>query len=133
MQGHTSDAVLFVDDEWEILQALKRRFRKEPFTLYTAGSGQEALDILESNPVQLIISDARMAGMDGIQLLEQVKQRYPDIVRMIFSGYVETEGLMDAINKGEVLRFITKPWASLIDFSFCPSERLIASSISAWE
>ncbi|MCF7913550.1 MAG: response regulator [Spirochaetaceae bacterium] len=110
MENNGGDKVLFVDDEREILRALKRRFRKETFSLYTAGGGEEALEFLKNNNVQVIISDARMAGMNGIELLSEVKGIKPDITRIIFSGYVETEELMDAINKAEVFRFIAKPW-----------------------
>ncbi len=102
--------VLFVDDETEILTALKRRFRREPFTLYTAGSAEEALQLLRERQIHVIVSDARMPKMSGIELLEEVRRLYPDIVRMMFSGYVEADGLLEAINRAGVFRFIAKPW-----------------------
>lgn len=102
--------VLFVDDEKEILTALKRRFRREPFILFTAASAAEALELLRENEIHVIVSDARMPKMSGIELLEEVRRLYPQVVRMMFSGYVEADSLMDAINRAGVFRFITKPW-----------------------
>ncbi|MCF7928664.1 MAG: response regulator [Spirochaetales bacterium] len=102
--------VLLVDDEQEILRALRRRLRRECFTLLTAGSAEEALKVLEGNDVNVILSDARMPGVNGIELLEKIKWMYPEIVRIIITGYVETNGLIQAINKGGVFRLVTKPW-----------------------
>ena len=102
--------VLFVDDEPEILTALKRRFRRESFTLHTASSAKEALEQLREKQIHVIVSDARMPKMSGIELLEEVRRLYPDIVRMMFSGYIEADGLLEAINRAGVFRFIAKPW-----------------------
>ena len=102
--------VLFVDDESHILNALKRLLRKEDYNYYSADSAREGLLILEKNPIQLVISDQRMPEMSGIEFLQKVKLKYPDTLRVILSGYAEVGAIIDAINKGEIYRFISKPW-----------------------
>jgi len=103
-------AVLFVDDEEAVLRSLKRLVRKEDYDVHLAGSGGEALRIMEEAPVDVIVSDQRMPEMTGIQLLKQVKERWPQTVRILLSGYTEIEDLLSAINEGEVYRFVSKPW-----------------------
>jgi FixJ family two-component response regulator len=102
--------VLCVDDEVSILNSLRRLLRKETYTLLTAGSGREGLSELEEHPVHLVISDQRMPEMTGIEFLRQVKERFPDTVRVVLSGYANVNLIVDAINEGEVYRFLTKPW-----------------------
>lgn len=102
--------VLFVDDEISILNSLKRQFRKTDFDLLTAAGGKAGMEILENNDVTVIISDERMPGMSGIEFFQQVKRSHPDAVRIILSGYADSEAIVDAINKGEVFRFLVKPW-----------------------
>jgi len=102
--------VLFVDDEDSILRSLNRLFRKEGYDIHLACGGEEALKILEKTHIDVVVSDQRMPHMTGIELLKQVKARWPETVRIILSGYTEIEDLLDAINDGEVYRFITKPW-----------------------
>jgi response regulator RpfG family c-di-GMP phosphodiesterase len=103
-------SVLFVDDEPEILNSLKRQFRKSGITLLTATSGEEGLKIMTEKEIPLVISDARMPGMGGIDFLQKVKESYPDTIRIILSGYADSSAIIDAINKGEVFRFLAKPW-----------------------
>jgi response regulator RpfG family c-di-GMP phosphodiesterase len=103
-------AVLFVDDEPNILTALRRLFRKENFQVYTAPGGEEGLDFLRNSPVPVVISDYRMPGMNGVAFLAQAKQLQPDSVRVILSGFADAQVIVDAINKGEVFRFHPKPW-----------------------
>ncbi len=103
-------AVLFVDDEQSVLRSLNRMFRKEDYDVHLAESGDEALKIMEETPIDVVVSDQRMPKMTGIQLLQQVKERWPGAVRIILSGYTEINELLGAINEGEVYRFITKPW-----------------------
>lgn len=103
-------AVLFVDDEPNILTSLRRLFRKEDFQVYTAPGGEEGLEILHSSPVPVVISDYRMPAMNGVAFLAQVKQLLPDSVRVILSGFADAQVIVDAINKGEVFRFHPKPW-----------------------
>ena len=102
--------VLLVDDEENVLRALKRLLRKEPYELVTALSGEEALEKLAQEPVHLVISDQRMPGMSGTELLGQVKERSPDTVRVILSGYADMSVVVDSINQGEVYRLLAKPW-----------------------
>ena len=102
--------VLLVDDEKKILASLRRLLRREDYELITANCGPEALELLEADPVQLIISDYRMPGMTGVELLREVRQRWPDTLRIILSGYSEVSTIIAAINEGEIYKFISKPW-----------------------
>ena len=103
-------AVLFVDDEVNILKALQRLLRNEDMDVLCASRGQEALEILERSTAQVVVTDQRMPEMTGVDLLSQVRQRHPDVVRMMLTGYTEMELAVDAINRGEIYRLITKPW-----------------------
>lgn len=103
-------AVLFVDDEAAILASIKRLLRKEPYTVYTAVGGAAGLELLQEKDIQVVVSDQRMPEMSGTQFLHQVKEQYPDTVRIVLSGYAEAAAIVDAINEGEVYRFIGKPW-----------------------
>jgi putative nucleotidyltransferase with HDIG domain len=102
--------VLFVDDEVNILKALKRLLRSEDMNVLCASRGQEALDLLEKNPAQVVVSDQRMPEMTGVDFLSHVRERRPDVVRMMLTGYTEMDVAVDAINRGEIYRLITKPW-----------------------
>lgn len=103
-------AVLAVDDEQHILNSLKRSLRKEPYQLFTAGGGQEGLEILAEHSIQVVVSDQRMPRMSGTEFLAKVREKYPDTVRIVLSGYAEAEAIVGAINRGEVYRFVAKPW-----------------------
>ncbi len=103
-------AVLAVDDEKSILNSLRRSLRKEPYKLFTAESGAEGLEILAANQIHMVISDQRMPNMCGTEFLSQVKKLYPDTIRVVLSGYAEAQVIVDSINRGEVFRFIGKPW-----------------------
>ncbi|MBF9018781.1 MULTISPECIES: response regulator [unclassified Oceanispirochaeta] len=105
------NCVLFVDDEKDVLSSLLRQFRKADFKIYTAVGGKAALEILETESVNTIITDERMPGMNGLELLQIVKKKYPDIIRMVLTGYADSGTIIDAINKGEVYRFVSKPWS----------------------
>lgn len=102
--------VLIVDDESSILKSLSRLLRREPYDVMTAECGDSALRMLANESVQLVISDHRMPKMTGTELLEQVRSRYPDTIRMILSGYAEINAILKAINDGAIYRFLTKPW-----------------------
>jgi diguanylate cyclase (GGDEF)-like protein/PAS domain S-box-containing protein len=102
--------ILLVDDEPNIVSALKRLFRKDGHQILTANSGAEGLDILSKQRVDLIISDQRMPGMTGVEFLRAAKVNYPDTIRIVLSGYTELQSVTDAINEGAVYRFLTKPW-----------------------
>ncbi len=102
--------ILFVDDEEKVLRSLKRGFLDEPHKTVFADSGKKALGILAHEEVHVIVTDMRMPEMSGLELLEIVKEKYPHIIRMILSGYTEITTLLAAINRGQIFRFITKPW-----------------------
>ncbi len=102
--------LLVVDDEPGICSALTRMLRPDGYRILTANSGAEGLDLLALNTVQVIISDQRMAGMSGTEFLSRVKQLYPDTVRIILSGYTDLAVVTDAVNRGSVFKFLTKPW-----------------------
>lgn len=102
--------MLCVDDEPNILSALKRLFRSTGFQVLTADSGAAALEMLERESVDLVMSDMRMPHMDGAQLLEQVKDRWPGVTRLLLTGYSDVSSTIAAINRGQVQRYITKPW-----------------------
>ncbi len=105
-----TDTVLFVDDEPNILASLRRQFLDEPITILTATDGASALDILDSRPVSVVTSDNMMPGMTGIQLLQRIKEASPDTVRILLTAHADATAAIQAINAGEVYKFITKPW-----------------------
>ena len=102
--------LLLVDDEPAILTSLTRSLRQEGYTLLTASSGEEALELLARQPVGVILSDQRMPGMPGVELLRRARQMYPDVVRMILSGYADVLQIAQAINDGAIFKFVSKPW-----------------------
>jgi putative nucleotidyltransferase with HDIG domain len=99
-----------VDDEANILKAVQRLLRHEPWKVRVASRGEEALEILEVEPAQVVISDQRMPEMSGVDLLSAVRARHPDVVRMMLTGNTEMSVAVEAINQGEIYRLITKPW-----------------------
>jgi response regulator RpfG family c-di-GMP phosphodiesterase len=105
-----SHAILCVDDDKNILQSLKRLLRKEDYGILTASSGEEGLKVLEENDVQMVISDQRMPEMSGTEFLAALKTKYPDVLRIILSGYTEVDSITDSINKGHIYKFLLKPW-----------------------
>lgn len=107
---HKLFTLLFVDDEENVLNALKRVFMEENYEILTAGSGDEALKLIESNPVHLIVSDYKMPGITGSELLKEVKNRWPETIRIMLTGYADINAIMGAVNEGAVYKFITKPW-----------------------
>jgi len=102
-------SLLYVDDEINNLNAFKASLRRD-YNIQTAESGEEALEVLKENKVHIIITDQRMPKMTGIELLEKVLELYPDPIRILLTGYADIQAVIDAINKGQVYRYITKPW-----------------------
>lgn len=102
--------ILCVDDEPNILSALRRLFRAQGYEVLTAPSGSDGLKMLEGGPVDIVISDMRMPEMDGARFLEHVRERWPDTIRLLLTGYADIQSILDAINRGEIFRYITKPW-----------------------
>jgi len=113
-----AEKILFVDDEPNILQSIQRQLRGR-FVLETAGSGDEALRILQGeSPFAVIVSDMRMPAMNGVELLARVKDSYPETVRLMLTGNADQETAMEAVNNGQIFRFLTKP---------CPQATFITS------
>lgn len=108
MVKHT---ILCVDDEIDNVDALERLFRKK-YTVLKATSGTEALEVLNKNtgPLALIITDQRMPEMTGVELLESTLVSHPETVRILLTGYTDLESVILAVNKGQIFRYITKPW-----------------------
>ena len=104
------NTLLLVDDEQNVINSLRRLLRREGYRILTANSGVDALELLALHTVQVIISDQRMSGMSGVEFLSKVKDLYPDTVRMSLSGYSDISMVTDAINKGAIWKYITKPW-----------------------
>ncbi len=102
--------LLLVDDEPNIVSALKRLLRRDGYTILTANSGAQGLEMLASHRVDVIVSDQRMPGMTGVDFLRAAKVNFPDTIRIVLSGYTELQSVTDAINEGAVYRFLTKPW-----------------------
>ncbi len=109
----TTFTILCVDDEKNILNALKRLLRKEGYHLLFANSGKEGLQLLSENDVHLVISDQRMPEMSGTEFLEIVKDKYPDVLRIILTGYSDIDSITESINKGNIYKFFFKPWNDL--------------------
>lgn len=103
-------AILFVDDEKQILKSIRRLFLDSDFTVYTAGSGEEALKLMEDIKIDLIVADMRMPVMDGYELLQKVKQKYPSTVRLILSGYAEEKLIISALKNNMAKIYLFKPW-----------------------
>lgn len=107
----TKGCVLFVDDEENILKALRRLFIDESFETLTAASGEAALELLaRRDDCAVVVSDQRMPGLSGVELLSRVRRQHPLTVRILLTGYADIEAAMDSINRGGVYRYITKPW-----------------------
>jgi signal transduction histidine kinase len=101
--------LLIIDDEMEIVKALQRQFRRD-YNVHTATSADEGYRIMTETPIQVIISDQRMPGISGSEFFGRVKTEYPDATRLLLTGYADIQGVIAAINDGNVYRYITKPW-----------------------
>jgi response regulator RpfG family c-di-GMP phosphodiesterase len=109
-ETHTPRTVLLVDDEPNIISALKRTLRRDGYSILTANSAEEGLNLLAIHKVGVIISDQRMPQMTGVEFLRKVKAFYPKTFRIVLSGYTELESVTSAINEGAIYKFLTKPW-----------------------
>lgn len=110
MDSGRSRQLLLVDDEESILQSLRRMLRRDGYVIHLANSGEAGLEILEREPIGVIVTDQRMPGMTGSEFLGKVKERFPDTMRIVLSGYTELNSIADAINRGAIYKFLTKPW-----------------------
>lgn len=102
--------LLLVDDEPNIVAAIRRLLRGEHYQIFTAHSGPEGLELLAGQPVDVIVSDQRMPGMVGADFLRKARELYPETIRIMLSGYTELQSVTDAVNEGAIYKFLTKPW-----------------------
>ena len=103
--------IMIVDDEPANLRLLERLFRQD-YKVITAGSGEEALELLAQHDTALLITDQRMPNMSGLELLKQTAELRPHMVRMILTGYTDVGTLVEALNSGLVYQYLTKPWSN---------------------
>src|SRR6201996_9234894 len=102
--------VLYVDDEINNLNSFKAAFRRD-FEIYTASSAKEGRKVLEREEIGVIITDQRMPGETGIEFLESILPIYPDTIRILLTGFSDINAVMGAINRGQVYKYLVKPWA----------------------
>jgi DNA-binding NtrC family response regulator len=103
-------SILIVDDEKNVLNALQRALRKEPYTIYAADSADKALQLIKAREVSLVISDYNMPGTNGLEFLKQIKALYPHVLTIMLTGQAEVQLAVEAINAAGVYKFILKPW-----------------------
>jgi response regulator RpfG family c-di-GMP phosphodiesterase len=101
--------VLYIDDEVENLNAFKAVFRRK-YNVYIAESGYEGRKILDGNEVEIILTDQRMPEITGVEFLESIIEFYPDPIRILVTGYSDINTVIDAVNKGQIYKYISKPW-----------------------
>ncbi len=102
-------SVLFVDDEPAMVRSIKRVMQREHYISRFALSAREAMDVIANQDVDVVVSDLKMPGMDGLTFLREVKRRYPDVVRIVLTSYSQITQVLATVNRGEVFRFLTKP------------------------
>lgn len=101
--------VLYIDDEVNNLSAFKANFRRI-YDVYTAESAAEGRKILETVEIEIILTDQRMPEMTGVEFLESIVKEYPNPIRILLTGYTDMQALIDAVNKGQIYRYLNKPW-----------------------
>ena len=101
--------ILYVDDEQNNLVSFKAVFRIK-YNVYTALSGEEAIRMLDELPINIIITDQRMPNMTGVEFLETIMENHPDPMRILLTGYADMTAVVDAVNKGKIFHYLTKPW-----------------------
>ena len=101
--------ILYVDDEQNNLISFKATFRIK-YAVFTAISGEEAIKILDSQPIDIIVTDQRMPNMTGVEFLESILEKHPDPMRILLTGYADLNAVIDAVNKGKIFHYLTKPW-----------------------
>lgn len=106
----TERCLLILDDEENIRRSLSRLLRRDGYRVLSAATASEAFELLAMHPVQVVLSDQRMPDLSGTEFLSRVKDMYPDTIRMVLSGYTDLSTVTEAINKGAIYKFLTKPW-----------------------
>lgn len=109
MASKSKPRVLYVDDEQNNLNSFKANFRRE-YEVFTAISAQEGRQVMDSEPIEIVVADQRMPGMTGVEFFESIVDEYPDCIRILLTGYADIEAVINAINKGQIYKFISKPW-----------------------
>ncbi len=104
------NVVLFVDDEVNILSSIRRAVIDEEYEAIFACNGADALELMTKHEVSVMVTDMRMPGMDGLTLLKKVKELYPDVIKLVLSGYTQITQVLATVNEGDIHKFITKPW-----------------------
>ena len=122
-------SILFVDDERPILASLRRVFTGSGYDIFFAESGEEALSILAEKPTDLVITDVRMPGMNGYQLLKEIRAKYPSVIRVVLSGYSDEDLVIRIQRESLAKRYLTKPWKNqeliwTVEQIFCVEEAL---------
>lgn len=102
--------ILFLDDEESIIDGMQRLFMREPYGIAATTQVDKAREILAKEKIKVIVSDQRMPQISGVKFLREVKEQYPDVLRILFTGYTDFSAAEEAINLGEVYRFVSKPW-----------------------
>ncbi|GAB3349845.1 hypothetical protein GCM10027566_06510 [Arachidicoccus ginsenosidivorans] len=118
--------VLYVDDEQDNLFSFKATFRLK-YNILTASSGEDALKILAEERVNIIVSDQRMPQMTGVDFLQIVQDRFPDAVRLLLTGYADLNVVIEAVNKGKIFHYLTKPWDEK------EIERILNAAFAFWK
>lgn len=112
MKAAIERRIMVVDDDESVRLALARTLTPMGYKVITAGGGQEALGLLHVQSVDLVISDYLMPEMTGLELMQRLRDRFPEVMRIILTAHAETDVAIQAINSGEIYRFLTKPWDS---------------------
>jgi signal transduction histidine kinase len=111
MQQQRRHTLLIVDDEADVLESLRHQFHRT-YHVLTSSAATRAIEILQANDVDLILTDQRMPGISGDAFLRQARQLKPDAIRMLFTGYADIQAVINAVNEGHIFRYILKPWDS---------------------
>lgn len=101
--------ILYIDDEVNNLNSFKASFRKI-YDIYVADSAAVGLDILNEKEIDILLVDQRMPTMTGVEFLESIAEIFPDVIKILITGYIDIEILINAINKGHIYRYLSKPW-----------------------
>lgn len=108
--GYEGRNLLILDDEANILRSIKRLLRRDGYRIHLAETAEDALRVLAMHEIQVVLSDQRMPEMNGTEFLSRVKDMYPETIRIVLSGYTDIDSVTDAINRGSIYKFLTKPW-----------------------
>lgn len=106
---HKHINALYIDDEKSNLTSFKAAFRRE-FNIFLADSASNGLDVLRNNEIHVILTDQRMPEKTGVEFLSSILEEFPNAIRILVTGYTDMEALVEAVNKGHIFKYISKPW-----------------------